>query len=138
MATTGRSVEVVVEVPRFGFVKRTPRGDVDFVSPVPCPVNYGSIPDTLAEDGDPLDAVVLGPRLSRGARGTFAVRGVVRFVDAGQTDDKLVCKSSPLSRLDRALVVSFFRVYALAKGALNRARGRRGATRCLGFRAESA
>jgi inorganic pyrophosphatase len=130
-------VEVVVEVPRFSFVKRTPRGDVDFVSPLPCPVNYGSVPNTTAADGDPLDAVVMGPRLSRGARRSVPVRGVILFVDAGQKDDKLVCKLAPLTVRDRALLLSFFHLYALAKSGLNAARGRRGATRCLGFRAET-
>lgn len=124
-------------MPRFGFVKRTPRGDVDFVSPLPCPVNYGSVPDTSAPDGDPLDAVVMGPRLCRGARLSVPVRGVILFVDAGQKDDKLVCKHTPLTAADRALLLSFFRLYALAKRALNAARGLRGPTRCLGFRAET-
>jgi inorganic pyrophosphatase len=126
-------VEVIIEVPRLGFVKRRPDGSVDFVSPLPTPVNYGSIVGTRAADGDPLDAVVLGPRLSRGARVKVPVRGVVGFLDAGDDDRKVICSARPLSAADRALVTSFFRIYAVAKGALNRARRRPGVTRYLGF-----
>lgn len=126
-------VEVVVEVSRFGFIKRKPHGEVDFVSPVPCPVNYGSIPSRIAPDGDPLDAVVLGPRLRRGQRVEVPVRAVIGFLDAGLDDRKVICSHQELSAKDRLGLLAFFHVYALSKRALNRARGRRGETRCLGF-----
>jgi hypothetical protein len=54
-------VEVVIEVPRGGFVKRDRHGQVVFVSPLPCPYNYGSVPTHLGLEGDLLDAIVLGP-----------------------------------------------------------------------------
>ncbi|HET9668554.1 MAG TPA: inorganic diphosphatase, partial [Casimicrobiaceae bacterium] len=54
-------VEVVIEVPRGSFVKRGSLGHVDFVSPLPCPYNYGSVPTHIGLEGDLLDAVVLGP-----------------------------------------------------------------------------
>ena len=41
-------VEVVVEIPRGSFLKRGSSGRVDFVSPLPCPFNYGSVPDISA------------------------------------------------------------------------------------------
>ena len=58
---------VRIEVPRFSFVKREADGEVDFVSPVPCPFNYGSVPGAIAPDGDAPDALVLGPRVAAGA-----------------------------------------------------------------------
>jgi len=61
-------VEVVIEVPRWSFLKRGSSGAVDFVSPLPCPFNYGAVPTHLGLEGDLLDAVVLGPRLRLGAR----------------------------------------------------------------------
>ena len=51
--------EAVIEVPRWSFVKRKDDGSVDYVSPLPSPFNYGSVPGTLSPDGDPLDALVL-------------------------------------------------------------------------------
>lgn len=62
-------VEVVIEVPRGSFLKRGSTGRIDFVSPLPCPFNYGYVPDYIGGEGDYLDAVVLGPRLPLGSRG---------------------------------------------------------------------
>jgi inorganic pyrophosphatase len=121
-------LEVVIEVPRGSFIKRKDNGDVDFVSPFPCPFNYGSVPNTLSGDGDRLDALVLGPRVARGARLTEEVVGCVRFLDAGQEDPKYICSQSPLSAEDRRRIALFFRFYARAKQVLNLLRGKRGKT----------
>jgi inorganic pyrophosphatase len=126
-------LEVIVEVPRGGFIKRRDDGRVDFVSPVPCPFNYGSVPDTCSGDGDRLDALVLGPRLARGARVRVMVVARVRFTDAGQDDPKLICAHRPLGVLDRATIAAFFGFYARAKGLLNRLRGKAGLTRYGGL-----
>ena len=61
-------VEVVIEVPRGSFLKRGSSGSIDFVSPLPCPFNYGAVPTLLGLEGDLLDALVLGPRLRLGTR----------------------------------------------------------------------
>ena len=58
-ATKPIEVDVVVEVPRGSFLKRGSTGRVDFISPLPCPFNYGSVPQYLGLEGDLLDAVVL-------------------------------------------------------------------------------
>jgi inorganic pyrophosphatase len=121
-------LEVVIEVPRGSFVKRRDDGAVDFVSPFPCPFNYGSVPQTRSGDGDRLDALVLGPRLARGARVSVRVVAWVRFTDAGQDDPKLVCSKRPLNRVDRAKIAAFFAVYAQAKRLVNRLRGKGGPT----------
>lgn len=47
-------VDIVVEVPKGSFVKRLPHGAVDYVGPVPCPFNYGSVPAIPAPDGKAL------------------------------------------------------------------------------------
>lgn len=126
-------LEVVIEVPRGSFIKRKDDGGVDFVSPFPCPFNYGSVPNTRSGDGDRLDALVLGPRAPRGARLTQQVVGCVRFVDAGQEDPKYICSESPLTERDRRRIVGFFTFYARAKQVLNLLRGKRGETRYGGI-----
>ena len=126
-------VTVVVEVPRWGFVKRGSDGRVDFVSPLPCPFNYGAVPDRLGLEGDLLDALVLGPRLARGTRVRLPAWGAVGFLDRGLYDDKLVCWTRPPGPRERWLVLHFFRAYALAKGLLNRLRGRPGRMGCTGW-----
>ncbi len=105
---------VRIETPRGSFFKRDGRGRVDFVSPFPSPFNYGSVPGTLGADGEALDAVVLGPRLPRGHLATHTLRGRVRFLDGGVSDDKLICGPAP-SPGQRRRVVTFFRVYAAIK-----------------------
>lgn len=119
------------------FLKRGAEG-VEFVSPVPCPFNYGSVVGTRAPDGDALDAVVLGPRLPVGAEVEVPVHGVLRFEDDGVADDKLVCGAAPPRPDERALLVAFFRAYAPARRLLNGLRGRSGCTRSRGYEPRAA
>lgn len=122
----GRTVEVIVEAPRGSFVKRRPDGRVDLRSPLPLPWNYGSVVGEVGGDGDPLDAILTGPRRARGHREVTRVVGVVHFVDAGAVDDKLVCGAiGPAGRL---AVAAFFRVYTPLKRLLAWRRGQVGPT----------
>jgi len=126
-------VEVIIEIPRGSFLKRGSTGTLDFLSPFPCPFNYGSVPDYVGGEGDLLDAVVLGPRLSRGSRVVVNAYGAVGLSERFMYDDKLICATSPLSRGQRRRVLLFFRFYALCKGLLNIVRCQRGRTRCEGW-----
>lgn len=127
------AVVVRIEVPRWSFVKRRLDGRVDFVSPLPCPYNYGSIEGTLGPDGDPIDALVLGPKLPYGVRYLGIVRAAMGFLDAGELDPKIVCSETPLTDFDRRGVEAFFHTYAWLKRAVHLARGRRGPTRVEGW-----
>jgi inorganic pyrophosphatase len=62
--SSGTEVDVVIEVPRGGFVKRGSTGQADFISPLPCPFNDGSVPAYIGLEGDLLDALLLGRRPS--------------------------------------------------------------------------
>lgn len=91
-------VNTVVEIPRGGTVKYELdkatgmlRMDRVLHSAVHFPANYGFIPQTLAEDGDPLDILVLCQ---------FAVQpltlmharpiGMLTMIDAGKNDHKII------------------------------------------------
>jgi inorganic pyrophosphatase len=124
---------VQIEVPRGSFLKRGSTGAVDFVSPLPCPFNYGSAPHYIGLEGDLLDAVVLGPRLSVGERLRVKAWGAVEMTDRGMTDDKLICAAAPLSERERDAVLRFFRFYARCKGLLNLCRRRPGRNGCEGW-----
>jgi inorganic pyrophosphatase len=126
-------LEVLIEVPRGSFVKRGSTGQVDFVSPLPCPFNYGSVPQYLGQEGDLLDAVVLGPRLPPGARVSVTAWGAIILTDRGMSDDKLICSEQPLSAGQRRRVLRFFRFYAWCKGLLNLWRRRPGRNACEGW-----
>ena len=105
-------VEVLIEIPRGSFFKRGSTERIDFVSPFPCPFNYGSVPQYVGLEGDLLDAVVLGPRLPLGARVRVMAWGAVILTDRGMTDDKLICSEEPLSPNQRRRVLRFFHFYA--------------------------
>ena len=125
--------DVEIDTPRFSLLKRNDDGAIDFVSPLPCPFNYGSVPGTRSGDGDRIDALVLGPRRPRGLVRQLPVVAIVHFVDAGQLDPKWVCSARSLDLAGHTQLDAFFRVYALAKRALNRARNKRGETRYDGI-----
>ena len=53
--------------------------------------NYGFIPQTLDEDGDELDALVItSDPLPTGVFLKARVLGVLKFVDGGEVDDKII------------------------------------------------
>jgi inorganic pyrophosphatase len=126
-------VEVVIEVPRGGFLKRGSAGRIDFVSPLPCPYNYGSVPVYLGLEGDLLDALVLGPRLRLGTRLRVKAWGAVTLTDRGMSDDKLICGDRVPSAAERDEVLRFFRFYARCKALLNLWRRRPGRNACEGW-----
>ena len=123
----------MIEIPRGSFLKRGSTGQVDFISPLPCPFNYGSIPRYVGLEGDLLDAVVLGPRLPRGARVRVKAWGAVALTDRGMTDHKLICSQRPLRPEQRRNLLRFFRLYARCKGLLNVWRRRPGRNACEGW-----
>lgn len=100
--------------------------------PVAYPANYGSMPRTLAGDGDPLDALVLTREaLHPGVLIRFRPVGVLRMEDDGEADQKIIGvptdKVDPtyagirdlndLPQAERDRIEAFFRVYKdLPKG----------------------
>lgn len=129
----GLPVEVVIEIPRGSFLKRGSTGQLDFISPLPCPFNYGSIPAYIGLEGDLLDAVVLGPRLALGTTLTVYAWGAIGVYDRGLYDDKLICSLTPVSPWQQRGLVLFFSCYAQAKRLLNAFRGRWGRHCCAGW-----
>ena len=69
------------------------------------PGNYGMVPRTLIPkdlggDGDPLDIILLGPPLNRGDVVSAKLMGVLKLLDNGKQDDKLIAVqlNSPLKK----------------------------------------
>ena len=55
------------------------------------PCNYGFIPQTLDEDGDELDVLVITEQpLTTGIYVKARILGVMKFVDDGEVDDKII------------------------------------------------
>ena len=71
------------------------------------PGNYGMVPRTLLSkesggDDDPLDIILLGPPLNRGEVVSAKLIGVLKLLDKGEQDDKLIAVqfNSPLKKTD--------------------------------------
>ena len=58
----------------------------------PYPYSYGTVPQTLADDGDSLDAIVISDQTIRsGTVLNCRPLAIVRMIDNGKQDDKLIC-----------------------------------------------
>jgi inorganic pyrophosphatase len=71
------------------------------------PGNYGMIPRTslpleLGGDGDPLDVLLLGPQVERGTLVRARPVAILRLVDDGERDDKILAvqTTGPFSDVD--------------------------------------
>ena len=67
---------------------------LDRVEPVAFakPCNYGFIPQTIDEDGDELDVLMITDQpLTTGIWMKAKILGVMKFVDGGEVDDKIIC-----------------------------------------------
>lgn len=91
-------VNVVVEIPagschKIEWDRKVAAFKLDRVEPriYAKPVNYGFIPQTLDEDGDELDALIItDDPLSTGIFLEARILGVMKFVDDGEVDDKII------------------------------------------------
>ncbi len=71
-------------------------------TPMAYPADYGFIEDTLGEDGDPLDALVLLPApLFPGVLVEARPVGMFKMVDEAGGDDKVLCVPAGDNRWDR-------------------------------------
>lgn len=86
----------VVEMPlgtryKYEFDKSDGKLIVDRLIPIPCPYNYGFIPETLSQDGDPMDVFIISEEpINPTTKVRVRIVDVIRCVDNGEEDDKLV------------------------------------------------
>jgi inorganic pyrophosphatase len=66
------------------------------------PVTYGAIPSTLDEDGDALDVLIVGVSepLPAGCLVEARIIGIMKFIDSGEVDDKVITVLSDDNRMD--------------------------------------
>jgi len=100
-------VRMVVEIPTGTIAKwevNKTTGDLEWeirngalreVNYLGYPGNYGMIPRTLLDkseggDGDPLDVICLGKPVERGSVNSVKLIGVLKLLDRGEQDDKLI------------------------------------------------
>ena len=100
-------VNIVIEIPagsnqkwevekESGYLEWEIREDsLRVVNYLPYPANYGMIPRTWLPadkggDDDPLDIFLIGPKQERGAVVQGRIVGVIKMLDGGEQDDKLI------------------------------------------------
>lgn len=92
-------VNAIIEIPFEGITKyeydkelHVFRLDRNLYSPVHYPGDYGFIPSTLGDDGDPLDVLVLVDSPSfPGCLQEVRPIGVLEMIDQGEGDEKVLC-----------------------------------------------
>lgn len=123
----------VIEIPAGSFTKYEIDAEHGYVlvdryqsMPVVYPANYGSIPSSLAGDGDPLDGLILTREpIVPGAMIKVRAVGVLHMIDGGEQDDKIIAVPTTdidptydniqsiedLPLIERQRIEAFFRVY---------------------------
>ena len=92
-------VNAVIEIPADGTTKyeydktlHVFKLDRNLFSPVHYPGDYGFIPSTLGDDGDPLDVLVLVDTPSfPGCLQEVRPIGALEMIDGGEGDEKILC-----------------------------------------------
>jgi len=127
---------VIIEIPKGSKVKYELDKETGFIkvdrilsTNVGYPQNYGLVPKTLFEDGDPLDVIVIADyELSPGSIVTVRPIGVLKMIDCGEQDDKIICliKGDPktkhiedITKLHKKIVdevKEFFGTYKIPEG----------------------
>ncbi|MDM9619724.1 MULTISPECIES: inorganic diphosphatase [unclassified Rhizobium] len=122
-----------IEIPQGSIIKYEIDADTGHIvvdrfqsMPVAYPANYGSITSSLGGDGDPLDAIVYTREpVAPGAIIRVRAIGVLKMIDGGEVDDKIVAvpttdidptydkvkEITDLPEIEQERLQAFFRVY---------------------------
>lgn len=107
----GGVINTVIEIPKWSTLKiewnrEKAVFELDRVEPsiFAKPTNYGFIPQTLDEDGDELDTLVLtNDPIPTGVVLKAKVIAVLKFEDDGEVDDKIICVPEDDRNTDNAI-----------------------------------
>ena len=107
----GGVINTVIEIPKWSTLKiewnrEKAVFELDRVEPsiFAKPTNYGFIPQTLDEDGDELDTLVLtNDPIPTGVVLKAKVVAVLKFEDDGEVDDKIICVPEDDRNTDNAI-----------------------------------
>jgi inorganic pyrophosphatase len=107
----GGNVTTVIEIPKWSTLKiewnrKKATFELDRVEPsiFSKPTNYGFIPQTLDEDGDELDTLLItNDPVPTGVVVEAKILGVLNFEDDGEADHKIICVPADDRNTDNAL-----------------------------------
>ena len=118
-------VNVIVEIPqgsqnKYEYDKENNLIRLDRVlfSPLHYPGDYGLIPQTYAEDDDPLDALVLVTNSTYpGVLIEARPIGMLKMIDAGKVDNKILCVAKNDPRYSEYMDITSIREHVLKEVA---------------------
>ncbi|HVX91523.1 MAG TPA: inorganic diphosphatase [Candidatus Paceibacterota bacterium] len=98
-AGTPDELNVIIEIPhgshnKYEVDKETGMIALDRANygPAPYPTNYGFIPQTHWDDGDAIDVLLISSHpIPSGILVSSRAVGVMRMIDDGESDDKIIC-----------------------------------------------
>ncbi len=99
---TADELNVIIEIPagsqnKYEIDKETGLIKLDRANygPTPYPTNYGFIPQTLWDDGDAVDVLLLSSfPIHPGILVPSRIVGIMKMTDDGESDDKIICVPS--------------------------------------------
>jgi len=111
---TKESLNAIIEIPKLSRIKYELDKETGLIifdrvlySPMHYPANYGFVPQTLWEDGDPLDVLVLGHEpLVPGCLVRVRPIGVLHMNDSGEDDAKVLTVPEKDPRFDKINSIS--------------------------------
>lgn len=142
------ALNVIIEIPKLSRVKYEVDKDTGLISfdrvlysPMHFPANYGFVPQTLWDDGDPLDVLVMGHEpLVPGCLVEVRAIGVLDMIDSGDGDAKILAvptkdprfaNTKDIKDLEPHLLAEiehFYRVYKDLQKKVVEVKGWKGAT----------
>lgn len=112
-----KTIKAIVEIPqnsRYKYEFKDNKLVLDRVLNQYIPFNYGFIPDTLADDGDPLDIFIVStlPIVSL-VQCEVVIEGVFKCLDGDKEDDKIVARLAEnlLTREDIYKIENYLKTY---------------------------
>ncbi len=113
-------MKIKIEIPKGSKIKKElHKKSKDTELHLECPEHYGYIPNTKAEDGDPIDAILITKRQYKaGDLAEGSLLGILNFVDNGKQDNKFIF-SDHLKKLSQAKlneIKKFISDYKNSKG----------------------
>lgn len=119
------SIKVYIEIEKdsnmkYEYNKQSQQLELDRILPAPFvyPFAYGFIPNTLAADGDDLDALIIHPDGSIRMDTTYDVHvvGALRMEDEHGADEKVLCvldAATVVTDAEKAAIEVFFSTYKI-------------------------
>lgn len=113
-------MKIKIEIPKGSKIKKElHKKSKDKELHLECPEHYGYIPNTVAEDGDPIDVILITKKQYKaGDLAEGSLIGILNFVDNGKQDNKFIFSDhlEKLSKIKLDEIKKFISDYKESQG----------------------